>query len=131
MKETLAPKIKKEVRRPLKNRDIAFIKAKAEGLPNYKAAMVATGTRDQNVASVQAVRMLENVSLREKLDEVLEQKGITIEAAVAPVREALDNDQLDMRLKGSDRAIKLLTMYDNPMNQSPTINFNFGSVKQG
>jgi hypothetical protein len=120
------PPAKKPISRPLKPKDITFIEAKSKGLPDYKAAMAATGTTDMNVASTQAARMLQNVTLREELDRVLADKGITIDRAVQPIQDALNDDDLDMQLKGSDRALKLMGAYQNQNTpQGNTINFNF------
>lgn len=83
--------VKKEVRRPLKPRDTRFIKAKAENpdIPNYKAAMIATGTDDMATANVQAQRMLQNVSLREALEEALQRQGFTIDSGAKALNDAL------------------------------------------
>jgi hypothetical protein len=124
---------KKVVRRPLKPKDIKFVEAKAQGLPNYKAAMIASGAKTINSASTEANRMLKNATLRERLDEVLIAKGITLEKAVEPIQKALDyidddpRNELEMRLKGSDRALKVIGAFEraeNP-NSNTTINFNF------
>lgn len=79
---------KREVRRPLKPRDIEFIKAKVDGKPNYEAAMIATGATSEKVGSVQAVRMLENVSLREALNEALYKAGLTIDNVAEVLTDA-------------------------------------------
>ena len=127
----------KEIRRPLKVKDVKFIAAKVKepDMPNYKAAMIATGAKDMNTASTNAARMLQNATLREALDEAMVKLGITIDSAVAPVREALeyegdtDRDTLEMRLKGHDRAMKVLQIIgtDDQGTKPGTINFNFGT----
>ena len=83
---TPAPK-----RRPLKQRDKKFveIKAKNPDMPNYKAAMIATGATSEKVGSVQAHRMLENVSLREALEAALMNQGFTIDDSAKALVDAL------------------------------------------
>lgn len=78
-------------RKPLKQRDLKFIEAKAKepDLPDYKAAMAATGTTDMNVASTQAARMLQNVTLREALQDALTNQGFTIDDGAKALVDAL------------------------------------------
>ena len=107
---------KKEVRRPLKPRDIKFVEAKTNNpdLPDYKAAMAATGAKDINIASTQAARMLQNVTLREALDATMAAQGWTIDRVLQPVKDGLEytgdteRDTLEVRYKAHDRAVKLL-----------------------
>lgn len=89
--DTTAKPAKKEIRRPLKPRDIRFIKAKAKNpdIPDYQAAMIATGSTNPKAASVQAVRMLENVSLREALNEALVKQGFSIDEGAKALVNAL------------------------------------------
>lgn len=131
----VAPPAKKEIRRPLKPRDIRFVEAKVKNpdTPNYKAAMIATGTTDMNVASTQAARMLHNVTLRETIDVAMDKMGYSIDGIIEPVKDALeytdpDGDeraQLDIRLKGHDRAMKLLMIISGDDKTPGGNTFNF------
>lgn len=148
---------KKEIRRPLKPKDILFIeeKVKDPGISNRDAAMKATGLTNQQSAAVESVRMLKNANLREALDEALVNAGISLDKVIAPVVQALEyrtktveeveiteenvdlvnrvsRDDLEMRLKGHDRAIKLIQIAnggDEP-GKGNTFNFNFNNGNQ-
>lgn len=89
--EVVTPEKPKEKRKPLKPRDKKFveIKAKNPDMPNYKAAMLATGATSEKVGSVQAHRMLENVSLREALEDALMEEGFTIRDSAKALVDAL------------------------------------------
>jgi hypothetical protein len=138
---------KKEIRRPLKPKDIAFIKKKAENPlePDYKIAMAVTGTKSTNVASTQVARMLQNVTLKEALNEALAKQGYSIDDAAQTLVEASQATKSfvsEGELKESDipdHAIRLnatramLTLLDERAAPGSgggnTINFNFGAQK--
>ena len=124
--EDAKPK-KKEVRRPLKVKDYKFIAAKTRDpeMPNYKAAMIATGANTYGSAAVEANRMLKNANLREALDEGMAEQGWSINKILTPVTEALEDEDLDRRLKGHDRAMRVIQMAAGDDNkQGSTIQFN-------
>jgi hypothetical protein len=107
--------------RRLTHKQRVFIKEKAKGKTNTEAAMIAYNVKDSTVARSVGAENLAKPSIREALELALEKAGITVEAAVAPIQKALeykdpDGDeraQLDMRLKGSDRALKLMGAHDS------------------
>lgn len=83
--------VKKEKRKPLKPREKKFleIKSKHPDMPDYKAAQLVTGAKDMNVASTQAARLLQNVTLREALEEALVSQGFTVEDSAKALVDAL------------------------------------------
>jgi hypothetical protein len=141
--EGSAATAKKEIRRPLKPRDVKFIQAKAEdpAIPDYKAAMEATGTTDVNVASTQAARMLQNVTMREALEEALIGQGFSIADSAKALIDALgakksyqaegtlvESDLADHGIRMS-AARTILTFLDDKSENGggSSINFNFGT----
>lgn len=125
--------VKPVKKKRLTQKQTKFVKAVAKGKPAYKAAAEAYDTKNLSVANAIAVENLQKPSIREALDAALEKAGITLEAAIAPIQDALefedpDGDQrttLDMRLKGSDRALKLMgaTQQEKETGGSNTFNF--------
>lgn len=132
---------KAEIRRPLKPRDITFIRAKVDGKNNSEAAMIATGATSQNVASTQAARMLQNVTLREALDEALYRAGLSMDnvaEVIVEATKATKTIQVGKKLVETDtpdhsvrlNAVKALgTMLADRTTPSGggTVNFNFGT----
>lgn len=90
----------------------------------------------ENKASIQrmAVETSSIPHVKQAIDEALIRQGITIDVAVAPIAEALNHEQLDYRLKGSDRALKLMGAdknTDNPLNANfIQVNNNYGERYQ-
>lgn len=114
--------------RQLKPREIKYVKAKAEGKSNTEAAMIATGTKSINSAKTLGNRLSTNVNVQAAVAEALKKNGITLDNAIAPIGDAIRSDELDMRLKGSDRALKLMGVGQTPSDL--TINFIGHSGKQ-
>lgn len=95
-------------------------------MPGYKAAMAAYDTTNMNVANQIAVENLQKPTVRQAVDAEMERQGITLEAAIRPIKEALSDDELSYRMQGSDRALKLMGAFQNQNTPNgPTINFNF------
>jgi len=91
-----------------------FIRKYVEGLNGTQAAMVAYNTDERN-ARAMAAENLAKPSIREAVDAALTKLNITPEKAIEPIHQALnyqdDEDAkatIEMRLKGSDRALKLM-----------------------
>lgn len=100
-----------------------FVKAKAEGKTDIQAGLEA-GAKTPVAASQYANRMSKNVEVQEALYLALERKGLTPDDIMNPVADALHSDELDMRLKGHDRAMKIVA----PRTATgPTINIDFGN----
>ncbi len=122
--------MKTEQRKPLKTpklsiRELLFIKELAAGKSQPQAALIATGSKSYSGAAVNANRMLKKVNVQEALAQALESHGITLNAAIAPIGKALTAtkvqitgsgdsamaeivEDVDLQLKGSDRALKLM-----------------------
>ncbi len=104
-----------------------LVKGIAEGKPKIVAAVEAGYGNSPGSANSIAHETLQNPTVREALDAALERQGITLDAVIKPVGDALRHDELEMQLKGHDRAAKLmgLNRYDNP------VSVNFMQLNQG
>jgi len=77
-----------------------------------KAALKAYDTTDISTASSIASENLTKPDIMAELLRTAERLGATREKVVSPVIDALDSQDLDMRLKGHDRMIKMLNGKD-------------------
>lgn len=134
---------KHEIRRPLKPRDIKFIQAKVKkpDIPDYQAAMIATGADNMNLASTQANRMLKNVTLREALDEALYRAGLSMDnvaEVIVEATKATKTVQVGKKLVVTDvpdhsvrlnaiKAVGTMLADRSDAGGSGTVNFNFGT----
>lgn len=117
-----------------------FVKGVAEGKPAYKAALEAYDTDDPNTANAIAVENLQKPMVKEAIEAEMEKQGITMEKIIAPVAKALNATHivkasdglpldtgvpdLEMQLKGHDRAVKLMNFGHKKDAETPgTINF--------
>lgn len=91
-----------------------------------EAGMIATGSNSLSSGAAQASRMLKREDVKQALAEAFEKHGITLDAAVAPIGKALKADEIELQLKGSDRALKLMGL--NGQNDNGTTNYNFINV---
>ncbi len=108
-----------------------FVELKAKGISGRKAIMEAYGVTDPNIANVMAIENLRKPTVRQAIDKAFETLSITPLEAIRPIREALDDGELDMRLKGSDRALKLMGAYQPDNNSNTNVfNFNLNSDKK-
>jgi hypothetical protein len=105
-------------------RQATIIKRKAEGVTQNKIAEEVYPNATPESGAVLVSRELKKVNVQEALELALQRAGITPDLAIAPIGEALLHDDLDMRLKGSDRALKLMV----PKSDGQNININFGTV---
>lgn len=108
-------------------KETKLVKGIAVGKTKQAAALEAGYGNGTNAASasVQASDALNKPKVQEALHAALEKAGITPDLAIAPIGQALRDDDLDMRLKGSDRALKLMMPKENP-----NININFNQIAQ-
>lgn len=97
-----------------------IVKAKAEGKTQNSIAKEVYPNATPESGAVLVSRELKKVNVQEALEQAMQRAGITPDLALAPIGEALLHDDLEMRLKGSDRALKLMIPKENP-----TININF------
>ena len=102
----------------------AYVANDGNGKQAYKEAY---GVTNDNTAAAEASTTLNKPNVKQAIDKALERQGITIDVAIAPIAEALNHKQLDYRLKGSDRALKLMGA-DKNENSGNTFIFNKGDV---
>lgn len=107
-------------------KEATLVKARSSGKTVLQSAKMADymPNASDETKRVEASRILQKPHVKQALYLALEAKGITPEKIVAPVAEALEHEDLEMRLKGHDRAVKLVGI---DKNDSPTIN-NFGNL---
>lgn len=119
-------------RKSLTPKQVKFVKARSEGMTGVKAAMMAYDTTDYSTAATIANENMNKPELRALIEEGLFKHGLSIDSLMAPIGEALKDDSLDMRLKGSDRGLRIYKDFVAPQDKpggGNTINFNFGDKK--
>lgn len=89
-------------------REIKLIKALVDGKSQGQAGMIATNATTRASGATLAGRMLKRVDVQEALAAAFEKHGITMDAAIAPIGKALTDEDVEIQLKGSDRALKLM-----------------------
>lgn len=121
-------------------KEAKLVKAKAEGKTTLEAANEAGYLPNANdeTKRVEATRTLQKPHVKAALDIALKKYGIDIESAIAPIGKALratkvqitgQGDQafaevvedIELQLKGSDRALKLMGIGQN--KEPSTTNF--------
>lgn len=85
-----------------------FVKGIAEGKTNTQSALEAYDTDSEKVASVIASENLGKPNIQEAIEIARVKLNLTPERALKPIDDALNSEDLEMRLKGSDRALKLM-----------------------
>lgn len=98
-----------------------FVQGIVEGKSGTKAALDAYDVASPDTARSIASENLTKPSIRQALENAMMKAGITTEIIVAPVAEALNHEDLEMRLKGHDRAMKIVA----PQKEGGGININF------
>lgn len=106
-----------------------LVKGIAQGKPKQVAALEAGYGTSLSSAGVIANETLRNPNVQNALQVALEKAGVTPELAVAPIAEALRHDDLDMRLKGSDRATKIMQPKEQEQPKGTTIILNTNARK--
>lgn len=113
-----------------------FVQGIAEGKSGTQAALEAYNTDDPNVAHVIASENLQKPTIRQAYDAAMRKLNITPERVLAPIDRALsfqgdtERETLEMQLKGTDRALKLMSLSDDE-NKGTIVNFNFGLKSDG
>jgi hypothetical protein len=118
------PYIKKQDRiEKLTEKQKKFVANVAKGLPFNRAAYDAYNAKSLQAASGIASNNLQNPTIKELVLKVLDKKGINLDVALEPLVKSLkakknivvdgemittDVDDLDLQLKASDRALKLM-----------------------
>jgi phage terminase small subunit len=103
-----------------------FVSHIAEGKSGTEAALLAYNTESLGTAQVISSENLKKPMVRSAIDKAIGTLDLTAIKALMPIKEALEHDDLEMRLKGTDRWIKLIPR-DKPEGSSMTVNFNLGS----
>ncbi len=81
-----------------------------------QAALKTYETEDYQTASSISKDNLQKPLILEELVKTARRLGVTEEKIVSPVIDALDSQDLDMRLKGHDRMIKMLNGKDSGLS---------------
>lgn len=119
-----------------------FVEGIARGKTQAQSALEAYDTDNERVASAIASENLTKPVIRQALEPIFEKHNISLETAIAPIGKALTAtkvvihgnkedafaevvEDLDMQLKGSDRALKLMGIGQD--KSGDTIN-NFGQM---
>lgn len=106
-------------------KELKLAKAKARGKKHIEAWDQAGYSQNSSNATkiANTQKILRKPNVQEALQRELQRQGITLEQAVAPIKKALNAkkvvqiegdffetevDDLDMQIKGSDRALKLM-----------------------
>ena len=103
-----------------------------------RAALKAYNTDDYQMAAVIGYKNLMKPRIRNIVEEELERQGITLELAIKPVAKALvatkevegeTVDDLELQLKGHDRAAKLMGL--NERQDANNYNFHIDKAAFG
>ena len=78
-----------------------------------KAALKAYNAKNEHTATQIAYENLTKPDIQRALLKAAERMGVTEEKIMQPVVDALDDESLDMRLKGHDRIVKLIGGKEN------------------
>ena len=99
-----------------------YVEGRAEGLPGYKAAMMAYNTTSLNVANTISVENMQKPTVREAVELALANNNLTIDDIIAPTKRALayqgdtERETIEMQLKGADRLQRLFAMTEDKNN---------------
>lgn len=119
---------------------VKFVKAKIAGMSNTQAAFEATGATTAASAAVQGNRLAKDVTIQQALAEAMAKRGLTLDAVLAPVAEALtanktvafDGDLHETNLADHSVRLKAAGMAHNLMgltaNKEGGNTFNFVQV---
>lgn len=129
---------KKERIANLTEKQKKFIGKVAQGYPLNRAAFEAYEAKSLASASSVATANLKNPTIREMVLEVLDKKGINLDVALEPLVKSLkakktifqegelvttNVDDLELQLKASDRALKLMGVNYREQEKSGTNNY--------
>jgi len=106
-----------------------FVRGIAEGKTNTDSALEAYDTNSYETAAVIATENLKKPNVQQAVELARIKLNITPERALKPIDDALNDDDLEMRLKGSDRALKIMGI-TNKDNGTPSIQFNQIQIDQ-
>lgn len=108
-----------------------FVKAYAKNGGNgTKAALKAYKSKNDKQASSVASTKLKSPKIQDALAKELKAQKITLKKAISPIADALNDQDIEVRLKGSDRALKLLLPKEKTENNL-SFNLNIDSAHFG
>lgn len=106
----------------LTTKQAKFVKGMAQGKTQTDSALEAYDTKDYATAAVIATENLKKPNIQEAIELARVKLNLTPERALKPIDDALNDDDLEMRLKGSDRALKIMGVQNK--GGGVQINFN-------
>ena len=106
-----------------------FVRGIAEGKTNTDSALEAYDTDSYETAAVIATENLKKPNVQQAVEVARVKLGITSERALKTINDALNIEDLEMRLKGSDRALKIMGIA-NKDNSGTSIQFNQIQINQ-
>ena len=107
-----------------------FVKLKSQGLNGTQAAIQAYDTDKPNVAKNIASENMAKPNVKAAIEKEMEKQGLTLEKIIQPVTRALDAPDLDMQLKGHDRAVRLMSFGQKKEDPSTTLNLHLHQAQQ-
>lgn len=131
MRKTTSPK--------LTQAEVKLVKLMVAGNSKSRAGMLATGSNTLGSGAAQASRMLKKEDVQIALQEAFDKHGINMDTAIAPIGKALkatkvvihgngeeafaeEVEDIELQLKGADRALKLMNIGQN--NETSSIHFH-------
>ncbi len=108
----------------LTTKQAKFVRGIAEGKTNTDSALEAYDTDSYEVAKVIASENLTKPNIQEAIELARVKLNLTPERALKPIDDALNHEDLEMRLKGSDRALKIMGISNKGEGNTVNINFN-------
>ena len=115
----------------LTEKEKKFVETYAKNGGNVtKAALKAYKSKTPKQASSIASTKLKKPKIQDALEKELKAQKITLKKALSPIADALNDADIEVRLKGSDRALKLLLPKDKP-ESNLSFNLNIDSAHFG
>lgn len=112
----------------LTRKQAEFVKGIAEGKTQAEAYIKAYDTKGHlPTVEPEATRTANKPQVKAAIELALEKLNLTPERALKPIDDALNHDELDMRLKGTDRYLKVASMAGKGEGGGTTVN-NFGNL---
>lgn len=110
----------------LTRKQAEFVKGVAEGKPPTVAALAAYDTESYTTAAVIASENINKPNVKQALDLAMEKLNLTPDRILKPIDDALNDDDVRVRLMGTDRALKVMS-FGQKKEDTGTIN-NFGQM---
>lgn len=106
-----------------------LVRGIAEGKTKQEAGIDAGYGSNPESTSAIVSETLKIPKVQEAIEQAMVKLNLTPERALKPIDEALDHEDLEMRLKGSDRALKIMGIAKDKQplgNQFIQVNNNYG-----